>query len=203
MRRAALFVLPLCIGLLALAWALGRVLGRADDPRALHFDACAGDPCILGMVPGETGWGDAAAILGQYPIDGFDDKRVYTALPGVSVETYLSVNAITVGRVYLSFPSQAPLSAAWVIQRYGAPCGVSLYGSSETVTLRYPLLLANVKVQDGRLDLDAPVTVIHFSDPDFYFESQPDPCIDNITTRQMLNTHWRGFAPLSVYWERP
>ncbi len=204
LRLQRAMILTLCLSSLAIALVslAGRALGRADDPRALHFDLCAQRPCVLGMTPGSTTWGEAAALLARFPIDAFDDKRVYTLLPGVSVETYISVNAQTVGRVYLSFPSQAPLSAGWVIQRYGTPCGVSIYTSGDLVTLRYPLLLANVRIGDGQLTMDAPVSAIRFSDPAFDFESQPDPCVDNITSRQMLNTHWQGFTPVALYWER-
>lgn len=201
LQRLTLMVFAFSTIVLVLAALAGRALGRADDLRALHFDLCAERPCVLGMVPGATAWTDAAAMLARYPIDALDDKRVYTPLPGVSVETYISVNTLTVGRVYLSFPHHAPFSAAWIIQRYGAPCGVSIYGNGDLMTLRYPLLLANIHVGEGHLTMDAPVTAIRFSDPEFHFESQPDPCVDNITSRQMRNTHWQGFAPIALYWQ--
>jgi hypothetical protein len=202
LRRSILVLSLFFTILLMVAWLGGRAMGRIDDPRALHFALCDGRPCALDMLPGTTSWADAAQLLSRYPIDGFDDKHVYTSLSGVSIESYISIDAMSVGRIYLSFPREMPLSAGWVIQRFGVPCGVSLYGSGDLMTLRYPLLLANVRVVDGAFSMDAPVTTIHLSDPHFDFERQPDPCIDNITTRQMLNTHWQGFTPLSVYWRR-
>lgn len=200
-RLITLLMCLSCLGI-ALAWAVGRVMGRADDPRALHFDACAGSPCLLGIVPGATEWGDAAARLAQYTPRESGDKRIIVPLPGAEIETYISVNSHTVGRIYFSFRRDTPISAAWIIQRYGVPCGVSIYTNGDLLTLRYPLLLANVRVGSGMMAMDAPVTAIRFADPHFEFESQPDPCTDNITSRQMLNTRWQGFAPIALYWRR-
>jgi hypothetical protein len=200
--RAALTIFCLAALAILLAQVSGAALGRADDTRALHFEDCNAQPCLLGIIPGATEWADASAALARYAPEEATDKRIIVRMPGAQIETYVSVNRHTVGRMYFNFRRDAPLSAAWVIQRYGAPCGVSIYVNGEMMTLRYPLLLANVRVMGGRFDLDAPVMAIHLSDPDFDFESQPDPCVDNITSRQMLNTRWQGFAPLSIYWRR-
>jgi hypothetical protein len=74
-----------------------------------------------------------------------------------------------------------------------------VYFAARQVTLRYPLLLANVSIPHLRLETNSPVTSVQFTDPHFYLRTQPNACIDNITDRRMMNVVWRGFAPIWHY----
>lgn len=190
---AALLSLALC----AAAVVIGRTGNTAADARVDHMRMCGDQPCLMGVAPGVTEWSAVAVQLATLRSAQTDSKRVTFTLDtdeGGLVETYVSVNGRTVGRIYLSILNAPALSAGWIIQRYGVPCGVSLYYGAGMLTLRYPQLLANVQLVDGHFDLYSPVSTVRYFDPDFVFESQPDPCVDNITSRQTINTHWLGFT---------
>jgi hypothetical protein len=197
LRAAA--ICTTALGLCAvLALLAGRALGMPGDARVQQMQVCAGQPCLMGIAPGVTTWEAAQARLHEQVQAQAEARRLTFDIASTRVETYVSVNRRTVGRIYL-LPQGQPLSAGWIIQRYGVPCGVSIYYGADIVTLRYPQLLANIRAAGGTFDPDSPVTAVRYSDPHFLFDSQPNPCIDNITSRQTINTGWHGFVPFTRY----
>jgi hypothetical protein len=200
--RSALVVLLSVLALLGLMRAIGAV-GTAPNIQAASLQICAGLPCLLGITPGTTPW-DSAAQMIHYPAEVETRRAMFRppeALAG-RIETYLSVDEHTVGRVYLFAHERAPLPVGWIIVRYGAPCGVSLYYGADMLTLRYQNLQAHVELTDGRFTPSSPVSIVRYHDPAFVFESQPDPCVDNITSQQVVNTQWQSFARLErlMHW---
>jgi hypothetical protein len=191
-----------CVIGLALACALGMLGGRAQmqpqDARMSLFARCDGQPCWMGIVPGVTPWTQAERIVTAAA--EHDDKRLIMPMGARGdVQVYRSIDPEWVGRMYVLLPYDEAIDAGWIIQRFGVPCGVSIYFHMNMATLRYPNLLANVQLEARGLHVHSPVVALQFSDPHFVFESQPDPCVDNITSRQMLNSAWHGFARVSAY----
>jgi hypothetical protein len=198
LRAILLCALVFAAGI-ASATALGQGVDSEEDARLRALGLCGDVPCMLDVIPGETAWRDVENSLRTRPRTVFQPRMIALRMqPNSMLELYPSVDNQSVGRIYLLL-LDAPVSAGWIVQRYGQPCGVSIYYGAGLVTLRYPRLLANVAVQDGWLRADSPVTSVRLADPHFVFESQPDPCVDNITSRQMLNSVWMGFASFAFY----
>lgn len=189
-RLAALFAL-LSLG----AGLLGQTL-LPDDTRAASLQTCDGAACALGITPGSTLWETAYKRFTS--ADGkLSAKSIIVPMrPRAEAALYVSVNRVHVGRISLAFIE--PLEMGWVLARYGAPCGVSIYQNAQMLTLRYPFLLANVKLNGERLDSRLPVTSIQYQDPAFEMAIQPNICVDPVTDLA-VNTAWRGFAPLWRY----
>jgi hypothetical protein len=180
-------------GLLVARWAGEQ--GSPADSRVGVLALCGGRPCILGLVPGETRWDTTEAAL-----QVGSARTIYRKTePAGEFGFFPSVDSVSLGRVSITLDE--PMQAGWIIQRFGPPCGVSLYWEMQIVTLRYPALLANVQMIGDGLHLDDPVTSIHFSDPHFIMERQPDLCMDNVSPHAVFNTVWRGFAPFRRYLE--
>lgn len=190
-----------CVPLLALcilAMWVGRTFAAPADAWMADMDYCEDRPCLLGVIPGTTLWSTAQVDLAGLP-DGSVSGRRITVLVDADTEVQLfpSVNGVTVGRIYVNL--DRALDAGWIVQRFGKPCGVSIYFEARMVTLRYPFLLANIALEDERLQTDMPVSFIQFADPDFRLKKQPDLCVDTVTTRQVLNAPWRGFTSIQRY----
>ncbi|MCA9902485.1 MAG: hypothetical protein KC547_01400 [Anaerolineae bacterium] len=181
------------------ALAAGRVLRPPEDGRAALIAWCEMSPCVMDIVPGETDWTRTQGQLDDLPDRVLLPRQIVVRQDFIALEFYPSVNGESVGRIFLHFPQNHHFDAGWIVQRFGEPCGVSIYPASGQITLRYPFLLANVDVDDNRLRPQSAVSMISLQDPHFRFEVQPDPCIDNITSRQMLNSPWKGFSTITYY----
>jgi hypothetical protein len=191
--------------LCAAAIVYGRAYAAPDDNRAVDLALCHGMPCLDGITPGHTSWTEAQTIFAEVEGSQLLERRIVFHLErDASAELYPSVDGVNVGRMYVTFSDEHPLAAGWLVQRYGRPCGVSLYYNfrQRSVTLRYPFLLANILMEDNRIHSHAPITNIQFSDPAFKSETQPNPCIDNITTGGTANRSWEGFTTLNEYLRR-
>ncbi len=197
MKRLALALLAGLTGLCCAAMGYGRGVLLPADMRVAGFAACEGKPCLLGIIPGETEWIQAHTVFKGSAASASDKQIIVPLYPDGEAEFYVSVNTHTVGRIYVRF--DRPVSVAWIIQRFGRPCGVSIYAAAGMLTVRYPNLLANVEFTEDRFDPDLPVTRVEFSDPAFRLKVQPDLCVDSVTSRQAVNSPWRGFAPLRQY----
>jgi len=192
---ACLILMLLCAG----AMAYGRNFVMPEDGRVNGFDRCDGAPCIVGITPGQTGWEEAHTVLASAEGIELTARRIIMNLPpGAQVEFYPSVDGTSVGRMYVTFAREKPLTAGWLVQRYGRPCGITFYPNN-LATIRYTFLLANVRLQGKMLELDMPVTSIQFSDPAFKSETQPNPCVDNITSNGTTNRGWYGFSSVRFY----
>lgn len=197
--RTIITVLVTLSLLLTASIAVGRRWGKAQDNRVAMLRVCDGAPCVMDVIPGVTRWQEVEARLDSGRGDDLDARIISLRLqPNALLELYPSVNDTSVGRIYLLLLDE-PLPAGWIIQRFGVPCGISLYQAADQATLRYPNLLANVQLTGERLRLNSPVTSIRFADPHFVFTAQPDPCVDNITSRQMMNSVWMGFTTVRYY----
>lgn len=192
-----MFTLTLC----GAAIASGQRLAPADV-RARGMGMCEGMPCLAGVVPGQTRWQDAQALLSTANGSEVSQKRIGFAVPpGGTAELYPSMDGISVGRIYLRFADHAPLDVGWIVEMFGEPCGVSLYREDNMFTLRYPLLLANVQLPGPYLHTRARVTLIQFSDPAYHSDVQPTLCVDNVTGQGTANRYWIGFTTLGRYME--
>jgi hypothetical protein len=157
----------------------------------------------MNIRPGATSWTEVSRLLEAWPQGELAAKEIRLPLEGqAQAALYVSVDHTHVGRIYVSFPKEKPFSVGWLVERYGAPCGVSIYARTGLLTLRYPNLLANVWLREQRLDTFTPVMSIQFIDPQFHFRTQPDLCIDNITDGA-VNRPWRGFTSIRHYGPHP
>jgi hypothetical protein len=202
MLRLAVVLCLTWATLISAAQFYGQVVALSGDPRVGTIDigGCLKSPCVLGLTPGQTPWGQAQAKLAGYTLIESDDKRIiFRAAPDIVTEVYLSVDGKHVGRVYVDFHPEKPLPMGWVVKLYGPPCGVSFYPNSRILTLRYRFLLANVRLVGTARGLYAPVMNLRFADPAFRLRSQPNLCIDNITGQGVANRHWEGFAAFERY----
>jgi len=196
-RMGLLALMPLLALCLLAMWS-GRVFAAPADARIAKMDYCEGSPCLMGVVPGTTLWTTARVDLSHLAGSSLSPKQIIIAIDAdTEVQVFPSVNGVTVGRIYMNL--DRPLDAGWIVQRYGKPCGVSIYFGGQMVTLRYPFLLANIELTGERLESDMPVTFIQYADPDFRLKKQPDLCVDTVTSRQMLNAPWRGFTTIRTY----
>jgi hypothetical protein len=201
MKKLARMGMLVCVPLLALcilAMWFGRTFAEPTDARVADMDYCEGSPCLLGVIPGITLWTTAQIDLSGLPDGSVSARRIIIPVDeNTEVQLFPSVNGITVGRIYINL--DRPLDAGWLVQRFGKPCGVSIYFEAHMVTLRYPFMLANIELEDERLQTDMPVSFIQFADPDFRLKKQPDLCVDTVTTRQVLNAPWGGFRSIRQY----
>lgn len=197
----AVVIAALCV----VAAFAGRASAASGIVGALQLEpmaACAGAPCLLGVSPGRTAWADAQVALAGPEVEA-DEKSIAVPLPARNgVTFYRSIDKISVGRVSLNVQRpEYTLTAGWIIERYGLPCGVSIYWRVGMLTLRYPKLMANVSIKN-RLSLESPVRSVFYHDPAFDGGRELDPCRDNVTDTGMMHRFWRGFASLSAYWRR-
>ncbi len=188
--------MALTFGLTLLAMVAGQTRA-ADDLRARQFYWCGTSPCVMGITPGNTDWHEAQTTLARQQHSYVQPKSIVFPLqPEGEASFFISVDGVSVGRTYLSF--RQPVSVGWLMARYGSPCGLTFYLYSDTITLRYPFLLANINLPDGHLHPHMPVHNIQFSDPHFMMKAQPDVCVDNITDGAR-NRRWLGFADRWYY----
>lgn len=209
MKRFAAWLIGLSVVLAGALWiaALGGRVGSANRVQAVGFNSCGGATCFMGIRPGVTFWEEAKQMLGERARSEPGELRLFSVFVDHRNAIVLnpSVDPDRVGRItYSYFPYAASLlTAGAVIEQYGLPCGVSVYYEEGIVTLRYPMLLANVYMRgQTRIELDAPVYQLQLTDPAFHSKAQPDPCLDNITGWKIINTSWGGFAAIDHYLTR-
>jgi hypothetical protein len=189
--------------LIGLVLIVGRLMPMPEYAARYAPDLCAGVPCMLGVVPGRTGWTEAQRLLDAQPGLQIAGRQILIRLAGGGeIGLYPSLDSEAVGRIYVRYPTERPIAAGWVIQRYGQPCGVSFYRRlrADVLTLRYPLMVVNLRLIGERFTPDSPIDTIQFGDPAFVPSYQPDPCIDNISNG-VNNTLWRGFFHAERYGE--
>lgn len=178
---------------------IGLAQSVPDDIRASDLNWCGEQPCVMGIIPGRTLWNDAQIQLASYSDSDIQEKSIIIPLqPAAEASMYRSVNGTAVGPVYVNY--QQPMSLGWLLARFGEPCGISLYVRADMVTLRYPFMLANLRLErdNPRISINMPIKTLHFRDSSFRSEVQPDLCYDNITDGAR-NRQWKGFAPVWHY----
>lgn len=171
----------------------------ATDTPISYIDRCGGEPCIMGLIPGHTLWQDAQRTLSVYQGEITDKQIVIAFSPLSEIAFYQSVDKTSVGRIQMRF--EPPISMGWILVRFGQPCGITIYNNAGLLTLRYPFLLANIRLQTQHLRSDLPINSIQFTDPNFESSMQPNICVDNITDGAR-NRSWKGFAPVWSYLTR-
>jgi hypothetical protein len=154
----------------------------------------------MDILPGVTDWSEARQRLSKFPGSQISDGQIVLRVyHSTEAEIYPSVNRAAVGRIYVIFSNDEALSTGWILARYGIPCGVSIYFNTGTFTVRYPTLLVNARLSGGGLTVRAPVLSLLFADPSFRSSTQPDLCVDNVTTGSMINRAWHGFSSAQFY----
>lgn len=197
--RITLIILTLSTTCFILLWgavAYGREFARPEDVRADSITACDELPCVLGLIPGRTLWHEAQTHLARWDAAVSLKTIQVTVNPRAEASFYQSVNGVALGRIALRFDQ--PLSVGWLVSHYGQPCGITIYHTTRTATLRYAFLLANIRLDHDQVGAHTPILSIHFTDPAFKSTQQPNLCVDNITNGAQ-NYHWKGFAPLWFY----
>lgn len=201
MRRLFRLTVLTGIGLALLcvaAIAAGRE-ARAAAQGAIP-DMCDGLPCLMGLVPGRTPWVDARNSLAALNANSPESRQIVIPVgERGEVTLYPSVDRVSVGRINIRFGPELHLPAGWIVERFGLPCGISIYYDPQMITLRYPFLLANVRFAQSHFDIQASVISVQFSDPAFQPSSQLDPCRDNVTDWKVSNRGWQGFASVGRY----
>jgi hypothetical protein len=179
---------------------VGRVAPLPASIQAIGFDRCGEAPCFMHILPGYTPWRDTHMAMAKRPDSNVWDKRIIVkSTVGSEAALYPSFSGETIGRVYITPSRYTPLSVGWIVQRYGPPCGVSVYYETGIMTLRYPFLLANIRLVDNYLDLNAPVAQLQLTDPVFFSKLRPNPCVENVTGWKMEIRTWQGFASVRHY----
>jgi hypothetical protein len=190
--KTIVLFLALCLGTIA----LGHL--NVDD-RAAIFQVCNRNPCFLGIEPGVTAWDEVADKLSQ--LEG--ETKTYPGrarrwlATGEIIVIDQSADEQSAGRVYVSFSDEAAFPVGWIIERYGAPCGVSYY-RERMLVLRYPTFAVNTLPLDLRFGPYAAVSNIQFNDPSFHPDFGFDPCRDN-GSLGVSNQPWRGFYAARRY----
>lgn len=193
--RLAFYMVVIGLCLVGIARNFG-LLQPPSDPRINDLQECENDPCVMGVIPGITPWAHTREQLVRGTIE---PKRIFVALkPEGEAAFYLSVNKTTVGSIYVRLIDPLPLG--WILMRYGYPCGVSIYPQTDQITLRYPLVLANVQLQNSRIRPQTAVISLQYADPALQSTTQPNICVDNLTAGAR-NRLWKGFAPAWSYLE--
>lgn len=176
---------------IASALTVGHVFADSADMRLLGLGRCDDRPCVGGMVPGETSWHTAQRVD---PDAVTEERTIYISYGSVAViEYYRSVDEISIGRTYVNINPAHTLAAGWIITHFGDPCGVTYYDRARILTLRYPNMLANIRVTERGRYMHMPVTQLQFGDPAFVSELQPNWCVDNITGSGAVNLKWESF----------
>jgi hypothetical protein len=178
----------------------GRNTPTSDSAQAAGFARCGDRACFMGITPGVTGWADARLTLSRMASSYYTNHLILIRNPlSGGVWFYPSINGSAVGRIYIDVSANNFIPASWIVDRYGPPCGVSVYYDIDMAILRYPWLIVNLKPSNNRLAPDTPVTSIQFTDPAIHSRLQPDPCFDNVSGWKTATTEWMGFASLRRY----
>ena len=173
---------------------LGHALATQSE---LGVGICDGQPCVQGVIPGKTAWQTAQARLSQKHGARIEDKSIrFTSTANAQTDLYISVDLTNVGRIAIS-PS-GDLTLGWLIAQYGVPCGITIYRYSNTITIRYPALLANIEPDAQLLRVRFPLKQVLILDPAFSPVFQPNMCVDNMTDGAR-NYRWAGFATPRYY----
>lgn len=182
------------------------VVGRNWPSVTAHdLQTCIGRPCVYGILPGQTTWEQAQQTFSNIQFVEVNPNYISLQQSAQSdTEIFLSIDAINVGRIAITPTTRLP--AGWLIERYGIPCGLSIYRQlgrfNKTVTLRYPTLLANIETADLQIDPFDSVVSILLLDPAYRPKYQPNICLDTVTDGAR-NFHWHGFASYSAYFTNP
>ncbi|PJF28035.1 MAG: hypothetical protein CUN53_01800 [Phototrophicales bacterium] len=203
--RAALCLIPIWAALIVLACLGGGVMPMPEFFAHYAPGRCGAAWCLLGVIPGRTTWSEAQYILAAQRDGQISERQIIIILGrGGEIGFYPGLDGGLVGRILVHYPPERGLPVGWIIQRYGAPCGVSFYwrARANILTLRYPRAMVNLKLQSTAFNPMSPVETIQLDDPAFSPSYQTDRCVDNISDG-VNNTAWQGFVRLSRYERAP
>jgi hypothetical protein len=162
---------------------------------------CDGVPCVYGVMAGRTSWQAAQVSFAQLENTVLEEQAIALRAAEVGhIDLFISVDKVNVGRI--SVRPEEVITAGWLIQHYGVPCGITIYRFSDIITLRYPTLLANIRMTGAPFAATIPVELLQILDPAFKPKYQPDMCIDNITDGAR-NFRWGGFSSARFYYGHP
>jgi hypothetical protein len=207
MSIALLILWIICTGLIAVACDSGPYVPYQDALATLGFDLCGGDPCYLGIVPGETSWRSAQEALPS-PISEVMPGQGYHQIllrPGGQFIEVGSTDA-TVDRIWAGF-KDVEFTLADVIHKFGYPCGVRFNRKflSSYVELSYPSMLISV----GLFRPHNTLNVGNWLAPDLWISSMvivppqtkiAKPCHISLGGEIVADeSPWLGFAARSYY----
>ncbi len=190
-----LLVVAFCIAVIAFARSM-PVTALANG-----LDRCNGAPCYLGIVPGQTRWEEAKALLaGQNSEFRPGEIAVTTATADVLLTP--SRDGRTVDNILVR---DSGLRLGSLIALFGTPChariyprAVVSYGGGIT-TFFAPFITAAVYLPPGS-DLDNPILGQDAWVPYLWITSRANVCqMGRLLIRGELDRPWAGFAALRRY----
>ncbi len=182
---------------------VGRGAPLPPSIQALGFDLCGDVACFMGMQPGLTPWTDAQTVMAKLQDSNVWHRRMFVkSSVGSEAVLYPSFNGDSIGRVYITPARGSPIPAGWIVERYGPPCSVSIFYETGIVILRYPFMLANLRIARSHLDSYSPVIQLQLTDPSFFSKAEPNPCTEKVTGWKVETRTWQGFASMRSYLER-
>lgn len=186
-------LLALSLALLAVPLLAGRVLHYPASDFPADVGVCDERPCLMGVTLGVTDWEEATALLPD--TDPASERIRVESNQRVHIVIFKSVDREHVGRTFLNASDGATISIGWILTWFGEPCGVSHYPGSQLVSVRYPYALININAAE-QLTLFSNINAVHWQDPHYKYELQPDLCVDNFTDG-VINRPWKGVTSLT------
>jgi hypothetical protein len=184
----------LCSG----ALIYGRASDQPNELQELGFGVCDGDPCFMGIVPGETKWEDAMAILRKY-----DVQEAQTTGAGRSASITLrglKIDFLSYGDYLTILDIQPPYTGDRhivflrnVIQQMGTPCAVGFL-SQDSPRIFYPSMWVDVSASDGQLHLETELDGLLMQPKDAVLRCKSTP--------DFPFEQWKGFTTLNRYTNR-
>jgi hypothetical protein len=113
-------------GLIALFGVGGRLTGGDDPLQTVGFQVCAGKPCFLGLVPGETAWESVRTTLEANQITFQQIDSTFTTKFDILTRHWLIEIISSPQRQHVSqilwVYRDHPLSIGHFVLMYGLPC---------------------------------------------------------------------------------
>ena len=124
--RLSLLLCATMTGLIMLVGGIGRVVGGHDPLQTAGFEVCAGKPCFMGLVPGETAWETVQPALETSHIRFETTDSTFTTQITIVTNDWLiqitsSPQRQRVALILWMYRHQ-PLSIGHFILMYGHPC---------------------------------------------------------------------------------
>jgi hypothetical protein len=124
--RVSLLLLTLTTGLIVLVGGIGRSMGGHDPLQTVGFEVCAGKPCFVGLIPGETAWDSVKPALETNHIPFEATDSTFTTKIAIVTEDWLIEITSSPQRqriaLILWMYRHHPLSIGHFILMYGLPC---------------------------------------------------------------------------------
>lgn len=198
-----------CLVILSIgATVYGHLQATPNSSTRIGLDRCGIAFCFRGVMPGRTDWSRAQATLALMKNNQVFDHQMFVPIGsdgGAAV--YPSADSLTVGLIWITFPSETPLTIGEIVDQYGPPCVLTLplNRNDPTLILYYPFLTVFAWISQGRFTIDTPAKHIVLSAPTNFSQISEDPCREVALAYVLppdITRPWRGFASVGNYLAR-